>query len=269
MSAWWLLFPLLGVVAGVLAGLLGVGGGLVLVAALAWLLPLMGVPQEAAMHAALASSLASIILTAAASARAHAQRGSVLWPTVAWMVPGLLVGGWLGSGLAVRIDDDVLRWIVGGYCLLAAAQLQFGSTRGVPSGIAAVPRGVPMLAAGGGIGALSAVVGIGGGSMTVPLLVWRGVIPVRAVGTSSACGVAIGLASAVGYAMHAPAGALPAHALGYVYLPAAIGVAIASVFAAPVGTRLAHRLHGDVLKRIFALFLVVVALSLLVTRPAG
>lgn len=265
MSAWWLLFPLLGVVAGVLAGLLGVGGGLVLVAALVWLLPLVGVPPEAAMHAALASSLASIILTAAASARAHARRGSVLWPTVAWMVPGLLLGGWLGSGAAVQIGDDVLRWIVAGYCLLAAAQLQFGRPRQESATGQAAPRGWPILAAGGGIGALSAVVGIGGGSMTVPLLVWRGVAPVRAVGTSSACGVAIGFASAVGYAMHAPAGALHAHAIGYVYLPAAIGVAIASIFAAPLGTRLAHRLHGDALKRIFAVFLVVVAVSLLVT----
>ncbi len=267
MSAWWLLFPLLGVVVGVLAGLLGVGGGLVLVAALAWLLPLVGVPPEAAMHAALASSLASIVLTAAASARAHAHRGSVLWPTVAWMVPGILIGGWLGSGVAVRIDGDVLRYIVAGYCLLAAAQLQFGRSRPAPSRGIPAPRGVPMLAAGGGIGALSAVIGIGGGSMTVPLLVWRGVAPVRAIGTSSACGVAIGFASAVGYALQAPAGALPAYAVGYVYLPAAIGVAVASVFAAPLGTRLAHRLHGDVLKRIFAGFLVVVALSLLVAAP--
>lgn len=265
MSAWWLLFPLLGVVVGVLAGLLGVGGGLVLVVALAWLLPLVGVPPEAAMHAALASSLASIILTSAASARAHAQRGSVLWPTVAWMVPGLLLGGWLGSGIAVRIDDDVLRYIVAGYCLLAAAQLQFGRVRALPAPGLPAPQGLPILAAGGGIGALSAVVGIGGGSMTVPLLVWRGVVPVRAVGTSSACGIAIGLASALGYALHAPPGALPAYAVGYVYLPAAIGVALASVVAAPLGTRLAHRLPGDVLKRVFALFLVVVALGLLIT----
>ena len=98
--------------AGILAGLLGVGGGLVLVAALAWLLPLFGVPPEVAMHAALASSLASIVLTAASSARAHARRGSVLWPTVAWMVPGLLLGAWLGSGVAVKLDAQTLRWIV-------------------------------------------------------------------------------------------------------------------------------------------------------------
>ncbi|MCF7222149.1 sulfite exporter TauE/SafE family protein [Marilutibacter chinensis] len=258
-----LLFVALGAIAGVLAGLLGVGGGLVLVAALAWLLPLIGVPQEAAMHAALASSLASIVLTAAASARAHHRRGSVLWPTVAWMVPGLLLGGWLGSGLAVRIDDDVLRYIVAGYCLLAAAQLLFGRRRPTAADGAPPPRGVGITVAGTGIGAVSAVVGIGGGSMTVPLLVALGTAPVRAVGTSSACGVAIGLASAVGYALHAPPGALPEHAVGYVYLPAAMGVAAASVLAAPYGTRLAHRLSGETLKRVFAAFLVLVGVSLL------
>ncbi|RNF82884.1 sulfite exporter TauE/SafE family protein [Montanilutibacter psychrotolerans] len=259
----WLLFPVLGAIAGVLAGLLGVGGGLVLVAALAWLLPLLGVPQEAAMHAALASSLASIVMTAAASARAHAGRGSVLWPTVAWMVPGLLLGGWLGSGVAVKVDDDVLRYIVAGYCLVAAAQLTFSKSRPSLDGVQPTPQGPLMTTAGLGIGALSAVVGIGGGSMTVPLLVWRGVVPVRAVGTSSACGIAIGLASAFGYALHAPPGALPSHAIGYVYLPAAIGVALASVVAAPYGTRLAHHLSGDTLKRVFALFLVSVGASLL------
>lgn len=258
----YLLFPLLGIVAGILAGLLGVGGGLVLVAALAWLLPLFGVPQDAAMHAALASSLASIVLTAASSARAHARRGSVLWPTVAWMVPGLLLGAWLGSGLAVALDDGVLRWIVAVYCLVAAWQIGFGRTRAPADGTeVTAPRGWRMSLAGGGIGALSAVVGIGGGSMTVPLLVWRGVKPVRAVGTSSACGVAIGLSSALGYAMHAPAGALPAHAIGYVYLPAAIGVALASVLSAPWGTRLAHRLSGEALRKVFALFLLLVGLT--------
>ena len=257
----WLAFPLLGAVAGVLAGLLGVGGGLVLVAALAWLLPTMGVPAQAAMHAALASSLASIVLTALASARAHARRGSVLWPSVRAMVPGLLAGGVLGSWVAVRIDGDVLRWLVAGYCVIAAAQLLLSRTHDATREVAA-PRGVGMAGAGVGIGAVSAVVGIGGGSMTVPLLVWRGVAPVRAVGTSSACGVAIGIASALGYVVNAPAGALPAHALGYVYVPAAVGVAIASVFAAPYGARMAHRLQGDTLKRVFAAFLLAVALGL-------
>ena len=261
-EGWWV-FPLLGVAAGVLAGLLGIGGGLVLIGALVWLLPAYGIPQEAAMHAALASSLASIVLTASSSARAHHRRGSVLWPTVWWMVPGLLLGGWLGSFVAVGLQGEVLRWCVALYCFLMAAQMAFGGRRGGTPHAGVVPTGLPMVAAGGGIGAVSAVVGIGGGSMTVPLLVWRGVVPVRAVGTSSACGIFIGLASATGYALHAPAGVLPAHALGYVYLPAAIGIALASVLAAPLGTRLAHAISGAALKRVFAVFMVLVGISVL------
>jgi len=261
-EGWWV-FPLLGLAAGVLAGLLGIGGGLVLIGALVWLLPTYGIPQDAAMHAALASSLASIVLTASSSARAHHRRGSVLWPTVWWMVPGLLLGGWLGSLVAVALQGEVLRWCVALYCFLMAAQMAFGGRRGDTPDAGVVPTGPPMVVAGGGIGAVSAVVGIGGGSMTVPLLVWRGVVPVRAVGTSSACGIFIGLASAAGYALHAPAGVLPAHALGYVYLPAAIGIALASVLAAPLGTRLAHAISGAALKRVFAVFMVLVGISVL------
>lgn len=255
-------FPIylaLGAVAGLLAGLLGIGGGLVLVAALAWLLPWQGVPPEAAMHAALASSLASIVLTAAASARAHHRRGSVLWPTVAWLAPGMMLGSWLGSRLAIALSGDVLRWGVAGYCVVVALEL----LRPRPATAAhatEAPRGVGYSLAGVGIGAVSAIVGIGGGSLTVPLLIWRGVAPVRAVGTSSACGVFIGLASAAGYAMQAPAGALPLPgAVGYVYLPAAIGVALTSILAAPYGTRLAHALSADALRRVFAGFLLLVA----------
>ena len=253
-----LVYLLLGACAGVMAGLLGIGGGLVLVAALAWLLPLQGVPADAAMHAALASSLASIVLTAASSARAHARRGSVLWPTVAWMVPGVLLGGWLGSRFAIALDDGVLRWCVAGYCFLVAAQMLLSKPKAGGDG-ALAPRGPGYTLAGGGIGIVSAIVGIGGGSLTVPLLVWRGVAPVRAVGTSSACGIFIGLGSALGYALQAPAGALQLPgAVGYVYLPAAAGVAVASVLAAPLGTRLAHALSGPALKRVFAGFLLVV-----------
>lgn len=261
MTGWLLLYLLLGACAGVLAGLLGIGGGLVLVAALAWLLPKQGVPADVAMHVALASSMASIVLTAASSARAHHRRGSVLWPTVAWMVPGVLLGGWLGSRVAIGLDGDVLRWCVASYCFIVAAQMLL--SRAQAGGDARlVPRGPGYSVAGALIGALSALVGIGGGSMTVPLLVWRGVTPVRAVGTSSACGIFIGIGSALGYALQAPAGALPlAFSAGYVYLPAALGVAAASVLAAPYGTRLAHAISGLALKRVFALFMLLVGSS--------
>jgi len=261
----WLAYLALGACAGLLAGLLGVGGGLIIVAALVWLLPAQGVPAASVMHVALATSLASIILTGLASARAHHQRGSVLWPSVRWLVPGLLLGGLLGAGIADQLDGTTLRYGVATFCLLAATQLAFGTPRGGAERLDE-PRGPLLSAAGLAIGGLSALVGIGGGSMTVPLLVWLGTPPVRAVGTSAACGVAIGLASALGYALLGPPmGALPAGSVGYVYLPAAAGIAIASVACAPLGARIAHRLSGPVLKRVFALLLLAVGVSLLIS----
>jgi uncharacterized membrane protein YfcA len=263
MSIEWVLYPCLGAIAGVLAGLLGVGGGLVLVGALAWLLPWQGVPAGEAMHAALATSLASILVTGASSARSHHRRGSVLWPSVAWLLPGLLLGAWLGSFVATALSGTVLRWGVCGFCLLMAAQLLAEWPRPRERPVEApAPRGPGLSVAGTLIGGVSALVGIGGGSMTVPLLIWRGVAPVRAVGTSSACGVGIALASAAGYASHAPAQAMPAGSLGYVFVPAALGIGLASVLAAPFGVRLAHRVSPRTLKRVFAAFLVVMALAL-------
>lgn len=253
----------LGAVAGLLAGLLGVGGGLVIVATLVWLLPAQGIPEAHVMHVALATSLASIVLTGISSARAHHLRGSVLWPSVRWLVPGLLLGGVVGAIFATTLSGETLRYVVAGFCYLAGLQLAFGQTRaeGSPG---AVPTSPGLSAAGVGIGAVSAVVGIGGGSLTVPLLVWLGVAPVRAVGTSSACGVAIALAAAAGYVgLGPPAGTLPAGSWGYIYLPAAAGIALASILAAPWGTRLAHRLSGTTLKRVFALFLVAAGTAVL------
>jgi uncharacterized protein len=252
----------LGACAGLLAGLLGVGGGLVIVAALAWLLPLQGVPMEATMHVALATSLASIVLTGLSSARSHARRGSVLWPTVWTLVPGLILGGIAGALFATSLAGETLRYAVAGFCLLAGSQLAFGSPRAQVERSDA-PSSPALASAGLGIGGLSAIVGIGGGSLTVPLLVWLGVPPVRAVGSSSACGVAIALASAASYAWMAPTAPLLPGSVGYVYLPAAVGIAVASVLVAPWGTRLAHRLSGPALRRVFAGFLYLVGLSLL------
>lgn len=259
----WLIYLALGVAAGIMAGLLGIGGGLVLVAALVWLLPQQGVAPSEVMHVALATSLTTIVFTGMSSARSHHKRGSVLWRSVAWLVPGMLVGGVIGAGVATLLPGEVLRYCVAVFCLLAAAQLLFGGAK--HGGTRTDPPASPGLtAAGVGIGSLSAIVGIGGGSMTVPLLVWMGVPPVRAVGTSSACGVAIAIASAVGYMGFGPAqGTMPAGSIGYVYLPAALGVAITSILAAPYGTRLAHYISGTTLKRVFAVFLVLVAMSVL------
>ena len=262
MTLAWAIYLALGAVAGVLAGLLGIGGGLVLVAALVWLLPSQGIPAEHAVHVALATALASIVMTGLSSARAHHRRGSVLWPTTAWLVPGMLLGGWLGSLLATGLEGALLRAFITAYCYLAALQLGLDWPRARPER-PDPPTGPGFTAAGGVIGALSALVGIGGGSMTVPLLVWRGVRPVRAVGTSSACGVAIALASAAGYVANGPvAGSLPAGSWGYVFLPAAIAIALTSVLSAPLGTKIAHGISGLALRRVFAGFLLLVGTSL-------
>ena len=258
----WLLFPALGLCAGLLAGLLGVGGGLVLVAGLVFLLPAQGVPADSVMHAALGTSLASVIITSIASTRAHARRGSVLWPSAAWLVPGLLVGGWLGSLLATRMAGESLRLFVVAYCALSALQLLWGKTA-AKVGADAVPRGGLLSAAGVFIGAISALVGIGGGSMTVPLLIWRGVAPVRAVGTSAACGIAIGVSAAAGFALHAKVSGMPAASLGFIFLPAAIGISLTYAWMAPHGAALAHRISPLALRRVFAAFLLLMAALLL------
>jgi uncharacterized membrane protein YfcA len=259
----WLLYPALGVLAGLLAGLLGVGGGLVLVGALALLLPAQGVPAHIAMQAALATSLASVIATAAASTLAHARRSAVLWRHVAWLLPGLLLGAWVGGRFAAGVAGEDLRWFVVGYCLLAGLLLALDLPRRRDTAATApAPPGPWLSAAGTAIGAVSAGVGIGGGSMTVPLLVWRGIPPVRAVASSSACGVAIGLSAAASYASAPGAAGMPAGSVGYVFLPAAIGIVLTSLPMAPLGARLAHRVDGTTLKRIFAAFLVAVAVLL-------
>ncbi len=251
------LYLAVGTVAGLLAGLLGIGGGLLVVAALSFTLPTLGVPAARVMHVAVATSLASIVLTAIASTRAHWRRGSVLPHTLAWLTPGLVAGGLAGAAIAGRLPGTALRIGVAVFCVFSAWRMAFGASAGAEH--EHEPRSPWLLVAGTGIGALSALVGIGGGTLTVPLLVALKARPVRAVGTSAACGLVIALASATGYARggHDIQG-LPAGSLGYIYVPAALAVALASMLMAPVGAHLAHRLHATQLKRVFAAFLLVV-----------
>lgn len=254
---WWI-YPVLGVVAGILSGLLGIGGGLLLVGALILILPSQGVPESIVVPVALASSLASIVLTGLSSAWAHQKRGAVLWPTVAWIVPGLLLGAIVASiGVATWAGPN-LRWAVIAYCVLVAVQLisQWPSAKSIHDKPVV---GWPWTVTGLAIGAVSSVVGIGGGSMTVPALILRGVPAVKAVATSAVCGVFIALASALTYSQLSTTQTMPAYSHGFVYLPAALGVASASILFAPLGARWAHQLPAVWLKRIFAIFLLAMA----------
>ena len=264
MSLAWLWFPLLGVVAGLLAGLLGIGGGIILVAALFVLLPFFSVPTEFAMHAALATSLTTIIISAASSAYAHQKRGSVLWASVLWLSPGLVFGAAAGSAFALSVSSRYLQVCVALFCLFIAMQMLMPS-RAPNMAISKdqAPMGLILSIAGVFIGGLSALVGIGGGSMSVPLLIKMGARPVQAVGTSSACGVLIGLASALAYAQFPTVANMPPYSLGVIYLPAALGIAVFSALSAPIGVTLAHRISAVMLKQIFGLFLAIVSAVLL------
>jgi uncharacterized membrane protein YfcA len=251
----------LGAFAGVLAGLLGVGGGLVIVPVLALLFQRTGMAPPVIMHLAVGTSLATIVFTSLSSIWAHHRRGAVLWPVFARLLPGIIAGALLGALIADRIPSDRLRLVFGLFELTVALQMWL-SLR--PSPHRALPGRAGMGMAGGVIGAVSAVVGIGGGTMTVPFLQWCNVPMRQAVATSAACGLPIAVAGAVGFvATGWEEALLPAWSSGYLYWPAFVGIVAASVLFAPLGARLAHRLPAAHLKRFFALFLALLAARML------
>jgi uncharacterized membrane protein YfcA len=253
------LLLLAGASAGFLGGLLGIGGGLLVVAALILALPAWGVPSAEVMHVSVATSMATIVLTLVSSAAAHFRRGSVLWPTWGWLAPGMVIGGIAGASLAQILSAQTLRWVIAAFCAFMAWRMAYGKSNTGADDAGRVPRSPWLLPIGAGIGILSAMAGIGGGSMTVPLLISLGAKPVRAVGTSAACGLTIAIASASSYALavHPPPQPLPWGAVGYLFLPAAAIVTVASMALAPLGARAAHAISAAALKRVFAVFLLV------------
>jgi uncharacterized membrane protein YfcA len=257
-----LIFALTGAAAGVLAGLFGVGGGLIMVPALAFLLPLQGVGPAVVMQVAIGTSLAVISATSISSMLAHQRRGGVLWPAFRLIAPGLALGAVGGALLAHVLSGTVLQRIVGVGAVLVAIQMFLDLQ---PRVARTLPGAAGLLGAGTVIGALSSLIGIGGGALTVPFLSWRGVPMRQAVGTAAACGVPIAWAGAAGFVFAGwSVPGRPDLSLGYVALGAFAGLAVASVLTAPLGARLAHRLPPRALKRAFALLLVVVGVTLLV-----
>jgi uncharacterized membrane protein YfcA len=259
----WVLFPLLGAVSGLLAGLFGIGGGLVIVPVLNLIFanPELGIPADARMHFAIGSSLAVIVFTAISSLRAHHRRGAVLWPAVLRLVPGIVLGGLLGAALADAMSNRLLQSTFGGFVVAIAAYMALGHR---PRAALPLPSWPGFAAAGTVIGAISALAGIGGGVLTVPFLVWRTVALHTAVGTAAACTLPVALAGATGFVWTGiRAGSEVDMALGYIYWPAVIGISLASVMTAPLGASLAHSLPVKRLRRAFALLLVVVGARML------
>jgi len=257
----WLIYLGLGAFAGVLAGMLGVGGGLIIVPILAWVFLGLGFDHGVIMHLAVGTSLATIVFTSISSVRAHHQRGAVHWPLVLRLMPGIVGGVFIGALAAKHLPTAALRTVFGVFELLVAAQMGFSL---LPAAHRVLPGRIGMTVAGSVIGAVSAIVGIGGGTLTVPFLLWCGVAMRQAVATSAACGLPIAAAGAAAFAwIGSSATALPPLSLGYLYLPALVGVAASSILFAPFGARLAHTLPVMVLKRFFAVFLAVLGLRML------
>lgn len=258
-----LIYLLTGAAAGLLAGLFGVGGGLILVPAVALMLTQQGIDEAVRMQVAIGTSLAVISATSISSTLAHHRRDGVIWPVFWRLVPGLIVGAWLGAYAAHWLSGEVLKRVVGVGALAVAAQMALGAK---PRAARSLPGGGGLFAAGALIGGLSALIGIGGGSLTVPFLSWCSVEMRRAVGTSAACGVPIAWAGMFGFisAGWGLAGR-PDWSLGYVAGIAFVGIAVASVAVAPLGARLAHGLPQQWLKRAFAALLLAVGLTMLVT----
>jgi uncharacterized membrane protein YfcA len=243
----------LGTGTGFLAGLLGIGGGMVLVPFLTMILTAQGFPQEHVVKMAVATSLATICFTSLSSVRAHQQRGAVLWHVVRILAPGILIGSVIGAQFAAAMPGKALGLFFAVFVGFSATQM-FLNRKPEPSRTLPGPAGT--FGVGTGIGVLSTIVGAGGGFISVPFMTWCNIKIHQAVGTSAALGFPIALSGTLGY-IWAGQGLtqMPAGSVGYLYLPALVVVSLASVVMAPLGARTAHRMDVRPLKKIFALLL--------------
>ena len=256
-----LAYLLIGAFAGFLAGLFGIGGGMIIVPILVIAFEFMNFDGSVLTHMAVATSLATIVFTAISSVRTHHQKGAVDWPLVKQLSMGILLGAVLGALTADALNGAGLQIVIGLSALLMSIQMGFGLK---PKPTRVLPDTKGLVAAGGGIGWASALFGIGGGSLTVPFLTWCNHPMQRSVATAAACGFPIALIGALSnVAIGWDNIALPENTLGYVYWPAFIGIIITSVPFARLGAKLAHKLSAEKLKKLFAVMLLLVAIKFL------
>lgn len=256
-------YLIVGGVAGVLAGLLGIGGGLVIVPMLVSVFTHQNVSHEVIIHMALGTSLASILFTSVSSMRSHHKRNAVVWPVVFRITPGILVGTLTGTWVASMLSTNFLKCFFGIFLYYVATQMLIGIK---PNPTRDIPGSKGIFAAGSTIGIFSSLVGIGGGTLSVPFLTWCNTKIHKAIGTSSAIGFPIAAAGFLGYVINGLGTPnLPPMSLGFVNLVALAGISTASVLTAPIGVKLAHSLPVNKLKRVFAVLLYVVGTRMLIS----
>ena len=258
---WIAAYLALGAATGFLAGLFGVGGGLVLVPVLLFLFDAQNFPAEHAMHLALGTAMATILFTSLASMRKHHQHGAVNWRVVRTITPGILLGTALGTLFAASISPRGLGIFFTLFVYFAAAQILL-DVRPHPS--RQLPGFAGMSAVGTFTGWISSLVSIGGGTIVVPFLVWCNVPLRNAIGTAAAIGFPIAVGATLGYiATGQNLHTLPAPNFGFVYLPALLWVALATVFTAPLGAKATHHMKVGLLRKLFAVLLIALATKLL------
>ena len=251
----------LGLMGGFMAGLLGIGGGMVLVPFISWIIVAHGVEQGLAVKMAIATSMATIFFTSMSSVRAHHRRGMVRWDLVKGIAPGIMIGALIVSiGIFSLLKGAWLSLMFGVLVTIAALQMLLDRK---PKPTRQMPGPGGQAAAGGMIGFLSGLLGAGGGFISVPFMTWCNVPIHNAVATSAALGFPIAVFNVVGYIVSGwQVAGRPPYSLGYVWIPAVLAVASCSVLMAPVGARTAHALPVKALKRIFACLLIVLAASM-------
>jgi uncharacterized protein len=252
----------LGLCTGFLAGLLGIGGGMIMVPFLTYFMTARGASPDLAVKMAIATSMSTIIFTSISSVRAHHKRGAVRWDLVKGLAPGILLGALLASlGIFALLKGSSLAIFFALFVSFSATQMFLDKK---PAPTRQMPGTAGQLAGGGVIGLLSGLVGAGGGFVSVPFMTWCNVPIHNAVATSAALGFPIALFNTFGYVLSGQSlTGLPEGSLGYVWLPALAIIAFASVFMAPVGAKAAHALPVRQLKRVFASVLYILAAYML------
>ncbi len=255
-------YLILGALAGTLAGLFGIGGGLIIVPALVYSFQLQGVAPEILTHLAVGTSLATIVVTSTSSIKAHHAKGAVQWPIFVLLASGILLGSWLGVLTAIQMSGPTLQRVIGIFALTVAVKMWFGFK--IREGHA-IPAKPVMILAGSIIGWASSIFGIGGGTMSVPFLRKCHLTMGKAVATSAACGLPIAImgTSANIFLGHGNP-LLPEMSTGFVYWPAFLGIVLTSMFCARFGADLAHTLPSEKLQKMFAVFLMIVGLEFLI-----
>src|SRR5574343_519934 len=257
MTIWWLAYLGLGAFAGFFAGLLGIGGGSLMVPVLVMMFAAQGFPSSEVMHLALGTSMATIFFTSISSVRTHHAHGAVLWSIVARITPGIIAGTLIGTHVASLVPTKTLALIFTLFICYVSVQLIINFK---PKEHRELPGAFGTGLVGAGIGFISCLVAIGGGVLSVPFMTWCNVKMQNSIGTSAAIGFPIALGGALGYIWNGwGVSGLPAASLGFVYLPAMVGVAAISVLTAPVGARLTHQLPVKTLRRVFAAILLALA----------